>query len=59
MITAILVLTSDVDSDFIIDPEEIDMLKMHLMAIDGVDFSEENFKKALKRSWYDPDRIPW
>ena len=52
-----VVLTSDKDSDFVIDPEEIDHLKLRLKAIDGVDFSEENFKKALKMSGYDPDSV--
>lgn len=50
-------LKSDQDADFIIDPEEIAGLKLRLDTIDGVDFSEENFNKALQRSGYDPNSV--
>lgn len=49
-----VVLTADADRDFMIDPEEIDELKIRLKAIDGVDFSEKNFHKALVKSGFDP-----
>lgn len=52
-----VVLKSDQDADFIIDPEEIAGLKLRLNTIDGVDFSEENFNKALQRSGYDPNNV--
>ena len=50
-----VVLTADFDNDFIIDPEEIDHLQLRLQTIEGVDFSEHNFRKALTKSGYDPD----
>lgn len=52
-----VVMHSDDDKDFVIDPEEIDGLILRLKAIDGVDFSEENFAKALRRSGYDPGSV--
>jgi len=45
-----VVLTADLDQDFLIDPEEIDHLEFRLKCIDGVDFSETNFRKALAES---------
>ena len=43
-----VIMTSDNDKDFLIDPEEVDALMLRLKKIDGVDFSEENFVKAVR-----------
>lgn len=48
---------SDNDRDFVIDPEEVDALTVRLKNIDGVDFSEANFHKALKKAGYDPATV--
>ena len=42
-----VIFTADNDRDFLIDDTEIDGLKYRLGAIEGADFSEENFSKAL------------
>lgn len=52
-----VVMSADNDRDFKIDPEEVDGLKMRLNTIDGVDFSEQNFDKALKKAGYDPEAV--
>jgi hypothetical protein len=52
-----VIFTADRDRDFIIDPEEVDGLKQRLTLIDGVDFSEENFNKALVTAGHDPTQI--
>jgi DNA repair exonuclease SbcCD ATPase subunit len=52
-----VIFTADQDRDFIIDAEEVDGLKNRLTSIDGVDFSEENFNKALVKAGYDPSKI--
>ena len=49
-----VVITADKDKDFVIDPEEVDGLVVRLKSMDGVDFSEENFNKAVTKSGYDP-----
>mmetsp|Transcript_20921 Transcript_20921/g.27503 ORF Transcript_20921/g.27503 Transcript_20921/m.27503 type:complete len:184 (-) Transcript_20921:132-683(-) len=43
-----VVFSADSDGDFKIDPEEVEGLKLRLKTIEGVDFSEDNFEKALK-----------
>jgi DNA repair exonuclease SbcCD ATPase subunit len=52
-----VIFTADQDRDFTIDAEEVDGLKNRLTSIDGVDFSEENFYKALVKAGYDPSKI--
>ena len=52
-----VIFTADNDRDFIIDAEEVDGLKYRLTTIEGVDFSEENFNKALTKAGYDPSKI--
>ena len=52
-----VVMRSDNDKDFVIDPEEVDALILRLKNIDGVDFSEENFQKALEKAGYDPTKV--
>ena len=52
-----VIMTSDSDKDFLIDPEEVDTLMLRLKKIDGVDFSEENFAKAVKKAGYDPEKV--
>eukprot|EP00545_Synedropsis_sp_CCMP1620_P010267 CAMPEP_0119006156 /NCGR_PEP_ID=MMETSP1176-20130426/2142_1 /TAXON_ID=265551 /ORGANISM="Synedropsis recta cf, Strain CCMP1620" /LENGTH=187 /DNA_ID=CAMNT_0006958045 /DNA_START=73 /DNA_END=636 /DNA_ORIENTATION=+ len=52
-----VIFTADQDRDFIIDPEEVDGLKQRLTSIEGVDFSEENFNKALVKAGFDPTQI--
>jgi hypothetical protein len=48
---------ADSDKDFVIDAEEVDTLKLRLKMIEGVDFSEENFTKALIKAGYDPNQV--
>lgn len=45
-----VIIRSDDDEDFILDPEEVDGLIMRLKSIDGVDFSEANFKRAVEKA---------
>lgn len=45
-----VVFSADSDGDFKINPHEVDTLKLRLKTIDGVDFSEENFEKAMKKA---------
>lgn len=47
-----VVLRSDRDQDNLIDPEEVDGLMLRLKQIEGVEFSETNFKKALNKEGF-------
>jgi predicted nuclease with TOPRIM domain len=52
-----VIFTADCDRDYVIDPEEVANLKLRLGTIDGVDFSEDNFNKALTKAGYDPSKV--
>lgn len=44
-----VVLRSDIDQDYQIDPEEIDMVVLRLNSLPNVKFNEANFRKAIKK----------
>ena len=52
-----VVIRSDDDDDFIIDKNEVDGLLTRLKCIDGVDFSEENFRKAISKAGYNVEEV--
>ena len=52
-----VVIRSDDDQDFVIDKNEVDGLLTKLKTIDGVNFSESNFKKAIAHAGYNVNDV--
>ena len=52
-----VVIISDNDKDFIMDKNEVDGLLHRLKSIEGVDFSERNFKRAIEKAGYSFDTV--
>jgi hypothetical protein len=52
-----VVIRSDDDDDFIIDKNEVDGLLTRLKHMDGVDFSEANFHKAISKAGYNVEEV--
>ena len=52
-----VVIQADNDRDFMIDKDKIDNLLMQLKSIEGVDFSESNFCRAIAKAGYDVDKL--
>ena len=47
-----VIVHSDKDNDFQIDPNEVPTLVLKLQNLNGVTFNEANFRKAMKSSGY-------
>lgn len=52
-----VVIRSDNDQDFIIDKNEVDGLLSRLKSIEGVNFSEANFAKAIAKAGFDVQAV--
>ena len=52
-----VVFISDNDKDFVIGKSEVDGLLHRLKSIEGVNFSEANFKRAIEKAGFDFDTV--
>jgi hypothetical protein len=44
-----VVMASDIDMDYIIDPEEVDVLIMRMKALPSIEFNEAGFRTAIQQ----------